>query len=222
MLWLIIVNVFILLPLFVQTQKEIKLVTLSAIYLIALLFTFRLIIACLEKNEKGKKYVKDVADYKLTRWFLLPHKIIELYIIMVKKLISVDKTFSTNFIAEYKIKFKKDFNINPDEIGSDNFWLPFHKVNNSTPENVTITRNWLHLYGFSRNISMSAYVVCVLIVITLLLGYKTNITALKTQLIATYFIAWISGLGYWRIFYTYYTKSIIRAYMCLPGKMRMC
>ncbi len=215
---LFILNMFILLPLFITDQNKIKIVAIWATIIIIILFIFRFIIAIFETNEQSKIILKKIANNKLVRFSLLPYKIIEIYITMLKKLISVDRTFSDNFIKRYKIKFKNDFSLISDEVGSDNFWLPYHKVNNSAPENVALIRNWLHLYGFSRNISTAAYIVCFFMVIILTFGNKVNYDAFRIQLFSTYIVAWLLGLGYWRIFHTYYTKFIIRTYVCMDSK----
>ncbi|MBI5806003.1 hypothetical protein HZA73_08150 [candidate division TA06 bacterium] len=200
-----------------------KIITYAFLLVITILFFIRFIVTVFDEINKreefvkftNKKIIKSIINFSLYYPIYYLAYVLRIGISMIRKLIAIDVPFPKEFIDNYETYFEEKFNIDYRKAGSENYWLTNFQVSNKCPENSLSIRTWLHIYGFLRNISSASYFVCFLLaVLFYFIGNNdvVKIDIFKWQLGLTYVIAIVLGLGYWKIFHTYYTKGIIRSF----------
>lgn len=100
---------------------------------------------------------------------------------------------------------------------SDIFWLASIDLQKNKKIDSRLM-NWLNLYGCLRNYSCAFFLLAFIIVCShwykiLWLHQVTDLRGSRI-LLASLIISGVLFLRYWIIYYSYYSKYIIRAYVC--------
>lgn len=132
------------------------------------------------------------------------------------KMFNSRTSFEEDFIARYQEKFLRRFNLDYKNAGTNNFWLSYIYVITNCPESAPLITNWLHLYAFARNVSISFYLVLFYMIVDfkiqrpIFLSKSSN----ETYLLALLFL----GLGvlflsrYIYLYFSYFSKFTFRAF----------
>lgn len=141
---------------------------------------------------------------------------------VIHMMLQTNHEFDEGFINKTKEKFKKDFELDAEASGSNNYWLPFFRLSSLNSYHAHLINNWLLLYGFSRNMSAASYLFSsMLVIIWAYNGYAFPNSELLGVDSSFFFkvslgISTVLGLfflmRYWVIYYSYFTKSILRSY----------
>ena len=166
-------------------------------------------------TEAGRERARIVGENKIFRTFLIPSKyLINPLIEFLKKLLGMDRRFSDPVIAMYKRTFRQKFpSLEPDDVGSENYWLPALRTIARSNSHEKTLQTWLHLYGFARNASAAFYLSSSLIIGHLYFNPETHTTFTRVQLGIQFVLAATLGLRYWILYSHYYSKGVIRAFL---------
>lgn len=135
----------------------------------------------------------------------------------IRKMTATNTLLEDEIIEAFKNQMSQQHHLNVDTNSSDVFWL----ASIDLQKNKDVDRrlmNWLNLYGCLRNYSCSFFLLAVIIVSShwykiLWLHEVTDLRGSRILLVSLV-ISGILFLRYWIIYYSYYSKYIIRAYAC--------
>lgn len=136
----------------------------------------------------------------------------------IQKLTATDTGVEESIVQSFKENMQKMHGIDTDTNSSDIFWLASIDLMQNEGVCSKLT-NWLNLYGCLRNYSCSFLLLAIIIVSNH--WYKIiwlhQVTDLRGSriLLASLIISGILFLRYWIIYYSYYSKYLIRAYACM-------
>jgi hypothetical protein len=213
----ILFNTSLLLPAFIYSHVCFIGTTTIFFCIICFLFCFRIFMTFLRMRPNGGEIAKKYGDKKIFRIYLFPaQKLIDPLFLFVRRVLAIDKQFSQEFIEKYMAVFKSRFGLESENQESENYWLPFFYVSDKSPYHASIIRTWLHLYGYARNISSAAYIICI---ISIILMFKYPYLYENQLFLYHYYfslsVAFVLSSRYWILYSTYYTKSIIRAFISI-------
>jgi hypothetical protein len=152
----------------------------------------------------------------ITNCIMFAIKIIEqlidaIFIIPIKKLISIEHKFDAKFAEKLKKLIEQKFLIICESADSNNIWLTSLLLLDKTESN-KIIKNWLHLYGLNRNISIALFMLSLLGTANkFYLHHKCSICSnifIGITAISSIFF----GFRYIMLYYTYYSKNIFRLF----------
>lgn len=214
-----LLNIFLLSPIFLQ-RNEMLLLNIMLLEIIGALIFFRIMISIIKmtpyKRNEMRNYISMVGNLPTPRLFLKPAKFVDLFFVLIKQVFQIDRKFPKEFMEQYSTIFKKNFNLNYKDMGSENYWLPYFQISSQSAEITNVIRTWLHLYSFARNLSTAAYIISSIIAIWLLKNPNSDEAFLAHyQLSITLFIAIILFTRFYVLYSTYYTKNIIRSFVIL-------
>ena len=120
----------------------------------------------IRRRPEGHDLANKMGNKKIFRSFLFPSKwLIDPWIDFFRKLLGMDRRFSSQFISLFKQKFSDRFGgLKSNQEGSDNYWLSEFSVTSRDDIHDRTIQTWLHLYGFARNVSASIYLSSFLII----------------------------------------------------------
>lgn len=161
---------------------------------------------------KGSRFGKIIA-YFLRNIHPGPYLLIQNLLI---KMFNTKVRFNEDFIIEYRNKFFQRFNLDYKKAGTNNFWFSYIYVISNCSESAPLITNWLHLYAFARNVSISFY----LALFYMLIDFKIQRTVfLNKPSIETYLLALVFlGLAiiflsrYIYLYFSYFSKFTFRAF----------
>lgn len=171
--------------------------------LVYLLIIFFSKIYNMNKKKSSKKFGIIVKNYVLKP---------------IQKLTATDTGVENEIVQSFKERMLKTHGIDVDTNSSDVFWLASIELLKNNEVNSKLT-NWLNLYGCLRNYSCSFLLLAIIIVSNH--WYKIiwlhQVTDLRGSriLLASLVISGILFLRYWIIYYSYYSKYLIRVYACM-------
>ena len=64
------------------------------------------------------------------------------------------KPFYPEVQSSFMKKFRRKFNIEPEDAGTDLYWLTYSYLCQNNVKCANLTKQWLNLYGFSRNLAI--------------------------------------------------------------------
>ncbi|MHA1395679.1 MAG: hypothetical protein ACTSRZ_19425 [Promethearchaeota archaeon] len=227
------INVFLFLIIFTITQ--IKLITDISYYLI---FAIILIIYLGILSRHLYIYVTFIRKKNIfsgQNWFdKINMKIIEIIIVYLNIFIRLfnfsyyyfanslsnafrtRESFNDDFINIYSKNFKKLFNLDYTNAGTNNYWLCYCFLIDKKKEISNLIKNWLYLYAFARNLSISFYIAYFYSLFLIIINKNLILNKLNILLsIPTCFLLLgiIFLLRYYHIYHSYYTKFIFRSFL---------
>jgi len=135
---------------------------------------------------------------------------------LLLKMFNTRTRFNEDFIAGYRVKFLRRFNLDYKNAGTNNFWLSYIYVISNCPESAPLITNWLHLYAFARNVSISFYLVLFYMVVDfkiqrpIFLAKPSSQTYLLALLFLSLGILFLSRYIY--LYFSYFSKFTFRAF----------
>ncbi len=206
-------NLLFLIPFIFSDYGTTKSIIILILILVVILILFRFIIMLI-RAYKSKETAAKIANVRIFKLFYLPSKIlIDPIIEFYRRLLGMDRKFPESFIRSYKELYKERFpQLEPDDVGSENYWLSVFHVNNSSIAHQRVLYTWLHLYGFSRNTCAAFYLSGVLIIVYILFHESAFTTVSRYHIFILWIFSVMLGLRYWILYSHYYSKAVIRAF----------
>lgn len=182
--------------------------TLLIMMLLLVLYRFMY----LDKKRETDKDAKNIVGYRLAEFF----KKVILY--PIRKLTGTDSKIDDKIVDAFKEKFKNKFKLDDCSVGSDAFWIASMEVLKNEKIDKRLS-NWLNLYGCLRNYSCAFVLLSIVIVINhwwsiIVDGNVTNLTGSRI-LLASLIVALVLFMRYWIIYYSYFSKYLMRAFVYL-------
>jgi hypothetical protein len=208
-------NAVLLMPVLFNSNELVQRLITILLVLIGLIIVLRFVVMIVRADPwRRRTVVPRIAAKKWVRVYLWPAKyVIDPVIGFSQRLLGIDKRFPGQFIREYKGLFRREFKMEPAQVGSENYWLPFFYVSTKRPSSTGMINTWLHLYGFSRNSAAAGYMSAALITVCVYAYPDIRNEAARIQLALLLCVAAVLGLRYWLLYSTYYTKNIIRSFV---------
>lgn len=158
-----------------------------------------------QENKKLNSFFKFV-DFFLRSLFLTP----------LKKLTGTDTIPEKPIINAFKQKLQK-YGMQNSIASSDVFWIASIELRKDPAIDRKLT-NWLNLYGCLRNYSCAFFTLALIIAANhwykiIWLHQVTNLRGSRILLLSLV-ISFILFLRYWIIYYSYFSKYVVRAFAC--------
>ena len=208
-------NLLLLIPAFGSDMHQLRPYLLALLIVVAFLILQRVAIMVVHMIPHGRDFARRMGNIWVFKMFLYPDKyLVNPLIEFLRKLLGMDRRFPDAFIDQYKATFRKTFDqLNPDAIGSENYWLSaFHALAaNGTYRRMLDT--WLQLYGFARNASAAFYLSASLILTYLYFNPQDYDSFMRLYVLAMLALAAGLGIRYWILYSHYYSKGIFRAFI---------
>lgn len=178
-------------------------------FFILFLINIRLRILC--KTEKQKK--------NFPNWMIdASHFLKENVFYPIRKLTATDTLVNYSVRQKFNRRLKREFDVSGWSKGSDSFWLASMRLAKNKEIDSKLM-NWLNLYGCLRNYSCAFALLAIIIASNhwYLIVFNHQMTGLKGSriLLASLIISFVLFLRYWIIYFSYYSKYLIRAYAYL-------
>lgn len=242
---LFFVNVLVLLPMIKLVFPDFlgfPFIYLSVLCLMSIVMVLGIIVAVLGGpdevlnsgvHKKGHFKILKLLVYRITQvvnWFFFSGlSFSQRLFLPLINLITGSESVSTGVIERFKDNINRLSGLNSEEIGSDNFWLPYIYMHRHEPEVEEHLSNWMNLYAFLKNLSFVAFILCFEISLAVTLHYCSVVEmhhmtgAIDVQVVVLgfsflYLSGWILAFRYWTIYKNYFTKYLIRSFSCLTLK----
>ena len=164
------------------------------------------------------RHIRRIAYYILVNIFPLPHNIITS---CMSNFINSNETFDDTFRDKYFNSFKRHFKYDPCEARSNNYWFAYcYVADQSSIFNRMIT-NWLHLYSFSRNLSMAFYMSFIYCFFSIWYNIVCkecgNFGYVEIIPIIYLILSLIMLFRFYYLYHSYYSKFILRSFVYLSS-----
>ncbi len=168
-----------------------------------------------------KRALRWIPHFLLGRLWPIPY---DLVASTLSKYIFTREPFDGAFREHYRKAFRERFSLEPDQSGTNNFWLPYIHLRSSAPELSFSLLDWLRLYSFARNLSAAFYLVFVYGYGWLVLNqarvsdwasYRVEILIVGPA--CCLLLAMIMLIRYYYLYVAYFTKFVFRAFVYLEG-----
>jgi hypothetical protein len=126
--------------------------------------------------------------------------------------LGTERQFPTGMIEEFSKSFKEKFGLDYHKSGTENYWLSFFHINASDPNATRMLFNWLHIYGFARNMGAACFFIMVYILYRLHRMEDGDYMLMLVIYTLNFYLMIFFTIRYWMIYSTYYSKSIIRSF----------
>jgi len=179
-----------------------------------------------KNNYRFRKYLQEHLPWILKGTLFYYKTLFPLLYFMLSnflgKLIRTQISFGKDFIRLYKKNFRKIFKLNPNKGMTNQYWLPYCYLVDKNTSLAPLISNWLHLYGFARNLSSVFYLNflyawgLLLINIKYLpdLSLKYHYLVILSPLVMIV-IHLILLIRYYYLYHSYFSKFIFRAFVYL-------
>ena len=163
-------------------------------------------------NWKFWNTIKAWYNYSLHYLFAWPYdKITYIYSVLIR----TRETFDDKFIDKYKTYFKENFNYEPEDARTNNYWFTFLFVSERSALSNSLINNWLFLYSFARNLSTTLLLLFIYAFASLM--SQADITKLHGYILFIPFMCFLAYFimltRYYYLYKNYYTKFIIRSFV---------
>lgn len=139
----------------------------------------------------------------------------DIFFMPFRRLTATDSFVSDYIVEKFRTNMKKEYKIPLENQNSDVFWLATMSLSHC-PTIESKLNNWLNLYGCLRNYGCSFLLLSIIIVSNhwYQIFVTQQVTGLKGSriLLLSIIVTIVLFLRYWIIYYSYYSKYIIRAY----------
>lgn len=133
---------------------------------------------------KKKKCVNSLIEY-LEKLFLVPSVFYDLPRKLINNFFNYDKTFDEDFRREFQKKYYSTFKLKANTFDTNNYWMPYFHVANTSPVLYKLAVTWLKLYGFARNLSIAMLLAFLYCSSSLYRNYE-DLTPTKTSVTYNY------------------------------------
>lgn len=183
-----------------------------------------------DEDEKVKECQKEMGKKcRCIKWScllirLMPFCYDKFIAIPLSGWISSRKSFESNFTKLYDKYFEEKFQLKREDANTDNFWFCYLYICSKNPVFANLIENWLRLYSFSRNLSMSFFVSFLYCFIWLVIHKAGIVFSIEINVFYLYLIPFVYFIlfaimvfRYYYLYAHYYSRFIFRAFvqMCL-------
>lgn len=190
---------------------KLQLFVVFFIYALLFILVLRIIFMLIKAAFPSiKKYEPNTSVWWYKLFIGWHSKLIDSIIINpIRQFLSIDKCFDVELASNIKKEIQDRFFVNCNNIESDNFWLPCLDILKN-PIYDRMINNWLHLYGLSRNLCMSFFLLSAFAILNHYL-IKFRVSNFEQVFIFLTIIgAAVFGVRYVMLYYTYYSKNVFR------------
>lgn len=164
-------------------------------------------------NEKIGNLIEKTVDF-LSRCIFFP----------IRKFVSTDSRVDEGIAKRFINEMKEQHDVDANTYNSDAYWMASISLSQDPKIDSKLT-NWLNLYGCLRNYSCSLFTLTMIIASyhwykILMLNQIQDLRGSRILLAST-IISGILFFRYWIIYYGYYSKYIVRAYVFKNEKSHM-
>jgi hypothetical protein len=206
-LFFFIINIY-LIRLFYFTRPRLVEIVLISLF-IALLIIAKFIVSTKNIKNRFRPQLDKIGD-KIS----IPFNFIIKFIVHS---FSLNEPFSEEFINIYNSKFKEWFNMDISHSKTNLYWLSYCYVVDRNEHMRDVIRHFLRLYGFTRNLSTTFFLIFLFILSIKLNGsqhsYQLNILGTLSLLSSIILV-----IRFYYLYYNYYSKFIFRSFMYLSQK----
>lgn len=126
------------------------------------------------------------------------------------------RRFSPEFVAKYGDRYRKEFDLDYTKAGTENHWLPLLLIYQRDHYYAAVVRHWVNLYGFARNAAGVSFAACFYANWWLWGHPHLKIVGSHSFVKVTLAAGLIFSIRYWQLFYSFYTKNVLRCFVLLP------
>lgn len=170
-----------------------------------------------------------VIDGVLSRCFCSVFVVVRIVLSPMLKLLFESEKVSKCVVVKFKRNITSYFGVNSNDIGSDNFWLPYIYMHRFEPEVEEHLSNWMNLYAFLKNLALVSFTICFEISLAISLhsydvceirnvSNPDDVLLTVAMFLASFIISWVFAVRYWNIYSNYFTKYLIRTFSTIDGK----
>ena len=149
-------------------------------------------------------------------WFILLafYPLFNLILYTLLYLFRMCKPFEEKIQNNFSKVFEETFKLTLEDAGTNVYWLTYAYLQQSDKkQDVLLIQNWLNLYGFSRNISISFLILFLCGLYPELILENANEVMLKKWCVFTGTAVVVFWLRYYYLYYNYFSKYIFRAFL---------
>lgn len=210
-----------------QKYSWIVIVIISAsfgiLFIVAFVLRLSLVYSQMNRMDNREHIVKKAEDSSIEKDPIMKKicakgaRILWCIFFPIRKLTStdtkVDPQIRNLFIKKLKNKTGIDLR-SVKQYNSDAYWIAYISLFESVPQHDAKIGNWLNLYGCLRNYSCSFLILSGLVAIKQWKVMWNNQESLPDTFVLAIFISltFILFIRYWIVYFSYYTKYIIRAF----------
>jgi len=172
-----------------------------------------------DKNHWQRRFAKWCWKYLIKWWFLsISYLFFDSWAYLFLSLLRMRKPFREEFRKKFLVEFEDVFGLEAQDVGTDVYWLTYSYLRQHKPGCAKLLHKWLSLYGFTRNLAISFFLLFIYgIIINTIRHYGGPYLA---WCVVTGVTAVIFGLRYYYLYYNYYSKFVFRAFVSSTAKMK--
>lgn len=133
----------------------------------------------------------------------------------------LNEKFGAEFIREYQKEFEKYFEMKPQDVGSENYWLSYCYIRSQSPHLDAAVRNFLHMYSFARNVCSAMYISLIVVIILNIWKYSVPQWLIILWGLSLLLTALLLLIRYYYLYSSYYSKFIFRSFLAISKANRM-
>lgn len=131
---------------------------------------------------------------------------------VLETVLGTERRLPSEMVKKFGTDFRTRFDLDFEKAGTENYWLPFFRTNIDDPNATRLIFNWLHIYGFARNMGASCFMVLAYILYRFHMGQEGDYKMLLVLYTLNFFLMIFFIARYWMIYSTYFSKSILRSF----------
>lgn len=131
---------------------------------------------------------------------------------VVETLLGTERKFPPELVTSFSTAFKERFGMDSKTAGTENYWLTFFHSNAADPNATRLLFNWLHIYGFARNMGAACFLILVYILYRMHRMEEGDLLLIMVVYALNFYLMIFFVIRYWLIYSTYFSKSIVRAF----------
>lgn len=162
--------------------------------------------------EARKQLKSSIVVHCITLYTFLARFIFFPLLHVVETMLGTERRLPKEVITKFGAAFTARFGIDYKSAGTENYWLTFFRTNIDDPNATRLIFNWLHIYGFARNMGASCFMVLVYILYRFHMWEEGDFKMLLVLYTLNFFLMVFFVARYWMIYSTYFSKSILRAF----------
>lgn len=131
---------------------------------------------------------------------------------VLETLFGTERRLPKSLVDSFSKSFKAKFGLESKEVGTENYWLSFFHTNATDPNATRLLFNWLHIYGFARNMGAACCFILVYILYRMHRMEEGDYLLILVVYALNFYLMIFFVVRYWMIYSTYFSKSILRGF----------
>jgi hypothetical protein len=129
----------------------------------------------------------------------------------IERMFGLNEKFNQEFIDEFKYRFEKKYSITVEKSGTNLYWFSYCYVVDKNEHMRDVIRHFLRMYGFTRNLSTSFFLLF-LLALSIKVSGTVHIHRLSIFAYSFLIISILLMIRYYYLYFNYYSKFIFRAF----------